>query len=225
MTLRIIRAWIQVPLLLGALAGNKLNAQSEPHHRTPLSYEVNLGGVTPAGTTKSGPYSSSVLIGGGVSLPLGKWVSLDFASMDFGFGTTNQTQTIQASDGTSRTTRNYQMMFTSGPRFNVPLGSKIALGLGGGYGAIFQNEYVPLRVINVAGNTVIQSVDCTSCSRGSYQGPYMQARLLGRSDKYTGFGVTAKYYIVKDSGHSQSSYFYQPPQRWLSVGVTFTFGI
>src|ERR1035438_9049362 len=107
MTLTINRAWIQVRLLLRALAGNKLNAQSEPHHRTPFSYEVNLGGVTPAGTTKSGPYSSSVLIGGGVSLPLGKWASLDFASMDFGFGTTNQTQTIQAIKAKKKTKKNY----------------------------------------------------------------------------------------------------------------------
>ena len=155
----------------------------------------------------------------------GKWVSLDLASLDFGFGTTNQAQTISVSDNTQRQTHNYQMMFGSGPRINLPLGRRVALGLGGGYGAIFQNEYVPDRFINNGVTTVIQSVNCTSCSRNAYQGPYFEARLFGRSDKYTGVGVSAKYYVVKDSDHSQGSYLCMPPQRWLSVGMTFSFGI
>jgi hypothetical protein len=165
------------------------------------------------------------MVGGGLSLPLGRWISLDLVSMDFGFGTTDHTQTIQVSDNTTRTTRNYQMMFGSGPRVNLPLGRKVALGLGGGYGALYQNEYVPDRVTNTGVTTVIQSVNCTTCSRNSYQGPFAEVRLFGRSDKYRGFGVVAKYYIVKDSAHSSDSYLHLPPQRWLSLGVTFTFGI
>jgi hypothetical protein len=205
-------------------AGNALDAQDTPKHKTPFSYEFDIGGTTPVGKG-SGPYSSSFMIGGGLSLPLGRWVSLDLVSMDFGFGTTNQTQAIQVSDNTTRTTKNYQMMFGSGPRLNLPLGRKVAVGLGGGYGAIFQNEYVPDRITNNGVVTVIQSVDCTTCSRNAYQGPFAEVRLFGRSDRYTGFGIGAKYYSVKDSNHPTGSFLYLPPQRWLSVGVTFTFGI
>jgi hypothetical protein len=212
-------------MIICAMTASILSAQQEEHHKTPFSYEVNLGGTTPVGATSAGPYSSSFMVGGGASLPLGKWVSLDLVSMDFGFGTTNQTQTIYVSDNTSRTTKNYQMMFGSGPRVNLPLGRRAALGLGGGYGAIFQNEYVPDRIINNGITTVVQSVNCTTCSQNAYQGPYLAARLFGRSDKYKGFGVNAKYYMVKDSNHSRNSLLYLPPQRWLSVGVTFTFGI
>jgi hypothetical protein len=215
---------IHILVMVCAICGSILSAQ-EPHHRTPFSYEFDIGGTTPAGATLSGPYSASFMIGGGASLPLGRWVSLDWASLNFGFGTTNQTQTVQVSDNTTRTTRNYQMMFSSGPRFNLPLGHRVALGLGGGYGAIVQNEYVPDRIINNGVTTIIQSVNCTVCSRNAYQGPYVEARLFGRSNKYSGFGVNAKYYIVKDSDHPHSSFQYLPPQRWLSVGVVFTFGI
>jgi len=203
--------------------GTALYAQ-EPHHKTPFSYEVNIGGMGPMGKTGDA-YSPSFLIGGGVSLPIGKWVSLDFLNMDFGFGTTHQTQTILVSDGTSRQTHNYQMMLTSGGRVNVPLGHKVAMGLGGGYSGIFQNEYVPTSLSTIGNVTVIQDVNCTTCSREAYQGPYVEARLFGRTNKYSGIGFNAKYYVVKDSNHSASSFLYMPPQRWLSVGVTFSFGI
>ena len=91
---------------VGALAcisaGNVLDAQ-ERHHRTPFSYEFDTGGVTPTGGTASaGPYSASFMVGGGVSLPITKWVSWDLASLDFGFGTTNQAQTVRVNDGTLR---------------------------------------------------------------------------------------------------------------------------
>jgi len=80
--------------------------------------------------------------------------------------------------------------------------------MGGGYGAIFQNECVPDRLTNNGYATVIESVNCTTCSREAFQGPYVEARFLGRSDKYAGFGVNAKYYIVKDSDLSSNSYLY-----------------
>ncbi len=211
-------------LMVNIFGCSGLHAQNESRKRkTPFSYEFDFGGMTPTG--RHDGLKPSVMVGGGLSLPIGKWVSLDLASLDFGFGTTDQAQTILVSDNTTRTTKNYQMMFGSGPRVNLPLGHKIALGFGGGYGAVFQNEYVPDRVINNGFTTIIQSVNCSSCSRDAYQGPFLEARLFGRSDKYTSLGVSAKYYMVKGSNHSPGSYEYLPPQRWLSVGVTFTFGI
>lgn len=219
------RRGIVVAVILFAPSIAILSAQDDQaRNKTPFSYEVNLGGAGPMGKSTSS-YSPTVMFGGGVGLPIGRWVSLDLVSMDFGFGTTNQTQTIEASDGTTRQTKNYQMMFSSGPRVNLPLGRKVALGVGGGYGAIFQNEYVPDQFINNGYTTVIQSVNCTTCSREAFQGPYIEARLFGRSNKYNGFGVTAKYYIVKDSNHSSGSSLYMQPQRWLTMGVTFSFGI
>ena len=145
--------------------------------------------------------------------------------MDFGFGTTGASQAISVSDGSTRRTKNYQMMFGSGGRVNLPLGRSAALGLGGGIGVIAQNEYVPDRVYYSGGVQVVESVNCTSCARQSFYGPYLQARLFGRSDKYSGFGVNAKYYMVKDADHSSGSLLRLPNQRWLTVGVTFSFGI
>jgi hypothetical protein len=75
---------------------------------------------------------------------------------------------------------------------NLPLGSKSALALGGGYGAIFQNEYMPLRLFINGGTQSSRVSTCATCSRDAYQGPYLEARLSGQSDKYTGLGVTAK---------------------------------
>ena len=225
MNLEIARS-IQVGMAILMVAGPVARAQDAPHHKTPFSYDVTIGGMGPMGATSSGPYSSSFLIGGGASLPVGKWVSLDLATLDFGFGTTNETQTIQVSDGTRRTTRNYQMNFSSGARVNLPLGRGAALGLGGGYGAIVQNEYVPIRVANNGVDTVIQTVNCSAvCSQAAYQGPYLQARLFSRRDKFSGVGINAKYYMAVDANHPQGSFLRLPPQRWLSVGVTFSFGI
>jgi hypothetical protein len=161
-----------------ACADGTLQAQ-EFQHKTPFDYQINIGGTTPAGKTASaGLYSPSFMIGG-VGLPLRKWVTLDMISMDFGFGTTNQTQTIQVSDGTARTTKNYQMLFSSGPRFNLPLGHHSALGLGGGYAGLFQNEYVPDSATNNGVVTVLQRVNCTTCSRNAYQGPYRKRACSG----------------------------------------------
>lgn len=208
--------------------GTILRAQEPPRqYKTPFSYEFNLGGTAPVGQTADGPYNASFLIGGGASVPIGKWFTADLVSMDFGFGTTNKTQTVSVSDGTKRKTSNYQMSFSSGGHVNIPLGRRGAvLGLGGGYGAIVQNEYVPVRVTNNGVVTVIQTVNCSSvCSTASYQGSYVEARLFGRSDKHKGFGINAKYYMVNDPNPAKYSFVHVQPQRWLSVGIKYTFGI
>src|SRR5262249_1515870 len=100
---------IYIFMVMFALSVNSLNAEQEPprKYKPPFSYEIDIGGTTPMGAAAS-PYSSSFMFGGGASLPLGKWVSLDLLSMDFGFGTTKQTQTILVSDNSRRTTKNYQ---------------------------------------------------------------------------------------------------------------------
>jgi len=170
-------------------------------------------------------YSPSFMIGGGASLPVGRWVSLDLVSMDFGFGTTGISRNIPIVGGGTRKTENYQMMFGSGGRLNLPLGRSAVLGVGGGFGAIAQNEYVPDRIYYSGGVQVVESVSCASCSRRSFSGSYLQLRLFGRSNNRTGFGVNAKYYMVKDADHSAGSYLRLPNQRWLTVGVTFSFGI
>ena len=101
MTLEMSRTVMRVLLLISAFAATHQHAQSEPHHRTPSSYEVSVGGPTHAGTTASGSCPPSVIVGGEVGLPIDKWVSLDFVSMVFGFGTTHQTYTTQVSAGNS----------------------------------------------------------------------------------------------------------------------------
>jgi len=208
-------------IMLGAFLG-LLHAQDSPGKtRTPFAYEFNIGGMGALGKT-SADYSNSFLIGGGVSLPVTRWVSLDLANMDFGFGTSGGPRTISVSDGSKRSTKNYQTMFTSGGRINLPLGRGAALGLGGGYGAVLQNEYVPSRSYYQGGVRVVENVACSSCSQGTFQGPYVQARLFARSTKHNAFGVTAKYFLANDT---DKSFFRSPPQRWLTVAFTFSFGI
>jgi hypothetical protein len=224
----ITRRFRNLLLVLGILCvtfattGEALAQESKKH--TPFSYDVNIGGMTPAGAAADS-HSSSFLIGGGASLPLGRWVSLDWASMDFGFGTSGPSRTIILTDNSTRKTKNYQVMFSSGGRFNIPLGRSMALGLGGGYGYFAQNEYGVGRTYFNGVNWVTENINCTSCFRNGWQGRYLQARLYGRSDKYTGFGITAKYYVGKDANHSGDSYFRLPDQRWLSISLTFSFGI
>jgi hypothetical protein len=154
-----------VVLSLLAICGRARAADETKKHHTPFSYEFNIGGATPAGASANS-YSSSFMIGGGASLPIGRWVSVDWASMDFGFGTTGVSRTISVTDGSSRKTKNYQMMFGSGGRVNLPLGRSAALGLGGGIGVVEQNEYVPDRVYYSGGVRVIESVDCTNARGG-----------------------------------------------------------
>lgn len=207
--------------MLGLAVVCVLVGQEPKNPKTPFSYEVNIGGMGALGGTAA-TYSNSFLIGGGASLPVGRWLSLDFANMDFGFGTSGGPRTISVSDGSSRSTRNYQMMFTSGGRVNLPLGRGAALGLGGGYGAIVQNEYVPGRSYYQGGVLVYENVACSSCPRNASQGPFLQARLFARSSKYNGFGVGAKYFLVRDT---DTYSFRLPAQRWLTVSFTFSFGV
>ena len=224
MIIQRLAAFVSGVLLLLPLGAFAQGGGETKKHHTPFSYEFDIGGATPTGASGNS-YSPSFMVGGGASLPIGRWVSIDWASMDFGFGTTGASQNISVSDGSTRQTKNYQMMFGSGGRVNLPLGRSAALGLGGGIGVIAQNEYVPDRVYYSGGVRVIESVDCTSCTRQSFYGPYIEARLFGRPDKYSGFGVKAKYYMVKDGDHSAGSFLRLPNQRWLTVGVTFSFGI
>ena len=187
--------------------------------------QVDIGAVTPTGQTKSsGGYKSSFMIGGGFGVPITKWISWDLADVDFGFGTTNQTQTIQVSNGTTATTENYQILFGDGARANVPLRHGYILGLGGGVASAVQNEYVPDQYSTIGGVTTITSVNCTTCSHRSFTGAYVEGRLFGRSDKYNGAGIDAKYYML-NSDSSSSSYTNLPAQRWLTVGFVVTFGI
>ena len=194
-------------LLLGAFLAT-LHAQDTSRKTlTPYGYEFNIGGMSAVGKT-SADYSSSLLVGGGLSLPVNCWVSLDLASLDFGFGTAGGPRTSSVSDGSKRSTKNYQTMFTSGDRVNLPLGRGTALGLGGGYGAVLHNEYVPSRSYYQGGVRVDENVACSSCSHGTFQSPYVQARLFGRSTKRNAFGVTAKYFLAKDT---DTSFFRSPP--------------
>src|ERR1035438_9817509 len=86
--------------------------QTPAKHKTPFSYQIDIGVVAPTGPTKSsGGYNSSFMIGGGIALPFTKWIVWDMANFDFGFGTTNHTQTINVSNGTTATNSNYQMLF------------------------------------------------------------------------------------------------------------------
>jgi hypothetical protein len=97
MPLEMSHTHIRVLLLISAFGATHLHAQSEPHHGAAFSYEVDFGGEVPAPTTAYEPYSPSVMVGGGVSLPLGKWAGLGSVPMDLCFGTIGQTQTIQVS--------------------------------------------------------------------------------------------------------------------------------
>jgi len=228
MTARSIYTFAMFWALALAVAGSSLLAQEQApaKRKTPFSYQVDIGAVSPTGQTKSsGGYKSSFMIGVGFGLPIKKWVSWDVATMDFGFGNMNQSQTIQVSNGTIASTSNYQMLFGTGARFNVPLGHGFALGLGGGAAAADQNEYVPDQISTIGGVTTITSVNCTTCAHNTFSGEYVGARLFGRSNKYSGFGVDSKYYMLKDSNSSLSSYTNLPPQRWLAIGVVFSFGI
>jgi|GEM_PF-4668444 len=198
-----------------------LLSQQREGPRLPISWEINVGGMGPMGKA-SNTYSSSFLVGGGMSIPITRWFSADIVNMDFGFGTSKDTQTLSVSDGSNRNTKNYQMMFSSGGRVNVPLGGGAALGLGGGYGNVGQYEYVPTRSFYQNGVLVYENIDCGPCSQKTFQGPYLQARLFGRATKYNGFGVSAKYFIARDT---DKGYFSRPPQRWLTVSLTFSFGI
>src|SRR6266700_8446590 len=133
------------PLLSSAQGQANLSTADRPSpKKTPFYYQVDIGAVMPTGQTgAAGTYKSSFMIGGGFGLPVKKWLSLDLAEMDFGFGTTNHAQTISVSDGSTANTTNYQMLFGSGSRVNIPLRHSAALGLGGGFAAAAQNEYVP----------------------------------------------------------------------------------
>jgi hypothetical protein len=73
------------------------HAAEEPQKHTPFSYSINFGGVAPVGAASS-TYKSSIMVGGGVSLPVGRWVSVDLGSVDFGFGTADASRTISVND-------------------------------------------------------------------------------------------------------------------------------
>jgi len=58
---------------------------------------------------------------------------------------------------------------------------------------------------------VTENVACSSCSRQTPQGPFLQAHLFARSTKRNTFGVTAKYFLARDTNNP--SYYRLPPQR------------
>jgi hypothetical protein len=165
------------------------------------------------------------MIGGGFGWPVRRWLSLDLVNMDFGFGNTAQSQTLLLENGSAASTKNYQMLFGTGPRLNVPIHKGFTLGLEGGFAAAVQNEYVPDQSTTVGGVTTIVTVDCTSCTHNNFQGSYAGLRIFGRSNKYNGLGIDAKYYMLKDSNGSLDIYSNIPPQNWLTVGLVFSFGI
>ena len=66
----------------------------EPKSKWPIKFAVNVGGMAPTGSTGN-TYDSSLLIGGGVALPIRRWVDLELVGLDFGFGTTDQTQVVR----------------------------------------------------------------------------------------------------------------------------------
>jgi hypothetical protein len=234
MNMRSINTAVLVWVFVLVVASASLLAQEQTpdaQERTPakkhdFAFQIDMGGVFPMGQTRSsGGYNSSLMIGGGFGVPLKKWISWDMADLDFGFGTTNQSQTIEVSNGTTAKTANYQILFGTGARVNLPVGHSAALGLGGGFASADENEYVPSQYSTIGGVTTVTSVNCTTCSHNSYTGSYFEARFYGRSDKYATAGIDAKYYMLKDSNNSLSSYTNLPPQRWLTVSFVFTFGI
>ncbi|MDZ4802325.1 MAG: hypothetical protein SGI92_29550 [Bryobacteraceae bacterium] len=109
-------------IMLGAVVGVLQGQEAPRKPRTPFAYEFNIGGMGALSKT-SADYSNSIVMGGGASLPITRWINIDLANLDFGFGTAGGPRTISVSDGSKRTTKNYH----------------------GGYGTVAQNEYVPSR--------------------------------------------------------------------------------
>jgi len=194
-------------------------AQEQHQYHLPIIWDVNAGAMTPIGQT-SQTNDSSGLIGGDAHIPIRNWLQWDGA-FDFGFGNSSSGQTLTFSDGTTRKTRDYQMILTTGPRFNLPLKhSGTVIGLGGGYAGVFQNEYVPDTVTSNGVVITDTSYACSSCFRRSFSGPYGSVGLYKKGPGGD-FGVFAKYIVsATNQGTSVSS-----RQNWLLVGITFGFRI
>jgi hypothetical protein len=166
------------------------------------------------------------MIGGGLSLPIKRWISADLGSMDFAFGTAGPSRVITVVDSTGaesgRNVKNYQFMYAGGPRVNLPLGKNWALGLSSGYSAVVLSEYAVGNSYYQGGTLVTEKINCTSCTQTTFSGPYFGLRIFARSNKYTSIGFDAKYYLVRDSAHPDSPFH---NQNWVSAGVVFSFGI
>jgi len=192
----------------------------EPHqYHLPLVWDFNAGGMTPVGQTTQ-TNNASGLIGGGAHIPIRTWVQWDGA-FDFGFGNSGAGRALTFSDGSIQKTHDYQMILSTGLRFDLPLGHNGAvIGLGGGYAGVFQNEYVPDIVTNNGVTVTDTSYACSSCFRRSFSGPYGSVGLY-KKGRGGDFGVFTRY-IVSATNQAASV---SPHQNWLLVGLTFGFRI
>ena len=188
-----------------------------------LDFNVNVGGMGPLGTTGDG-YSKSILLGGGVVVPISKWFQMD-ADVDFGFGTTGASRTIRLTDGSTRSTANYQAMVIAGPRFNVPIGNKASIGFGGGAAAVAQNEYGVGRSSLIGNTLYVENIDCGSCSRHGASGAYILLSYMGPTSPKSKLGFTFKYYMLTDDKNRYASWIPRQNQRWLTGALVFNFGI
>lgn len=201
-------------------------AQEHKMASFPINFDIDLGGVGPTGPTRTA-YSPSFMVGAGANMPLKKWFTLDLANLDFGFGNAGGSRIVTLTDNSKRSTANYTLFFTSGPRLSVPLSRSGSgrLEFGGGYAGVLHKEYGVGNVSYIGNTTITEQIQCNDCFRTWGSGAYATVQLSTRNSYSRGGGLFIKYYDVTDTGKSYSPYLQFPSrQRWLVAGANFTFG-